>query len=91
MGVGVSGWAPGCLTKQSELLRSCLLSKGAPPGGLHTPTRGERDGFAHKSFLLPQRVMANASPDHVNLFVIGVNKAGTSWLYTLLQKHLDVF
>ena len=35
--------------------------------------------------------MANASPDHVNLFVIGVNKAGTSWLYTLLQKHPDVF
>ncbi|PSQ80043.1 MAG: deacetylase, partial [Bacteroidetes bacterium QS_8_68_15] len=35
--------------------------------------------------------MENASPDHVNLFVVGVNKAGTSWLYKLLQEHPDVF
>ena len=28
---------------------------------------------------------------HVNLFVIGVNKAGTSWLYYLLGRHPDVF
>lgn len=27
----------------------------------------------------------------VNLFVIGVNKAGTSWLYYLLRRHPDVF
>lgn len=27
----------------------------------------------------------------VNLFVIGVNKAGTSWLYHLLRQHPDVF
>lgn len=27
----------------------------------------------------------------VNLFVIGVNKAGTSWLYYLLDHHPDVF
>ena len=27
----------------------------------------------------------------VNLFVIGVNKAGTSWLYYLLDRHPDVF
>jgi hypothetical protein len=26
----------------------------------------------------------------VNLFVIGVNKAGTSWLYCLLDHHPDV-
>jgi hypothetical protein len=35
--------------------------------------------------------MENASPDHANLFVVGVNKAGTSWLYKLLQEHPDVF
>lgn len=29
--------------------------------------------------------------DHVNLFVVGVNKAGTSWLYYLLDHHPDVF
>lgn len=29
--------------------------------------------------------------DRVNLFVIGVNKAGTSWLYYLLSEHPDVF
>lgn len=27
----------------------------------------------------------------VNLFVIGVNKAGTSWLYYLLDHHTDIF
>lgn len=27
----------------------------------------------------------------VNLFLIGVNKAGTSWLYHLLRRHPDVF
>lgn len=27
----------------------------------------------------------------VNLFVIGVNKAGTSWLYYLLDHHPDIF
>ncbi len=27
----------------------------------------------------------------VNLFVIGVNKAGTTWLYYLLRQHPDVF
>jgi len=27
----------------------------------------------------------------VNLFVIGINKAGTSWLYYLLRQHPDVF
>lgn len=27
----------------------------------------------------------------VNLFLIGVNKAGTSWLYYLLDEHPDVF
>jgi len=27
----------------------------------------------------------------VNLFLIGVNKAGTSWLYTLLDRHPDIF
>jgi hypothetical protein len=27
----------------------------------------------------------------VNLFIIGVNKAGTSWLYYLLGQHPDVF
>ncbi|WP_263809115.1 sulfotransferase family protein [Salinibacter sp.] len=27
----------------------------------------------------------------VNLFLIGVNKAGTSWLYTLLNRHPDIF
>lgn len=27
----------------------------------------------------------------VNLFIIGVNKAGTSWLYYLLDHHPDVF
>jgi len=27
----------------------------------------------------------------VNLFVVGVNKAGTSWLYYLLSEHPDVF
>ena len=35
--------------------------------------------------------MTNPSPDHVNLFVVGVNKAGTSWLYGLLRQHPDVF
>ncbi len=29
--------------------------------------------------------------NRVNLFVIGVNKAGTSWLYYLLDQHPDVF
>jgi hypothetical protein len=29
--------------------------------------------------------------DRVNLFVIGVNKAGTSWLYYLLSEHPDIF
>lgn len=29
--------------------------------------------------------------DGVNLFVIGVNKAGTSWLYHLLDKHPDIY
>ena len=29
--------------------------------------------------------------DRVNLFIIGVNKAGTSWLYYLLDQHPDVF
>lgn len=29
--------------------------------------------------------------DTVNLFLIGVNKAGTSWLYYLLDQHPDVF
>ena len=29
--------------------------------------------------------------DRVNLFIIGVNKAGTSWLYYLLDHHPDVF
>jgi hypothetical protein len=29
--------------------------------------------------------------DRVNLFVIGVNKAGTSWLYYFLGQHPDVF
>ena len=29
--------------------------------------------------------------NRVNLFVIGVNKAGTSWLYYLLDHHPDVF
>jgi len=29
--------------------------------------------------------------NRVNLFVIGVNKAGTSWLYQLLRQHPDVF
>lgn len=29
--------------------------------------------------------------NRVNLFVIGVNKAGTSWLYYLLDRHPDVF
>jgi hypothetical protein len=29
--------------------------------------------------------------DRVNLFVIGVNKAGTSWLYYLLSAHPDIF
>ena len=35
--------------------------------------------------------MANRAPDHLNLFVIGVNKAGTSWLYHLLRRHPEVF
>jgi len=29
--------------------------------------------------------------NRVNLFLIGVNKAGTSWLYTLLNRHPDIF
>jgi hypothetical protein len=29
--------------------------------------------------------------NRVNLFVIGVNKAGTSWLYYLLSRHPDVY
>jgi hypothetical protein len=29
--------------------------------------------------------------NRVNLFLIGVNKAGTSWLYYLLDQHPDVF
>jgi hypothetical protein len=29
--------------------------------------------------------------NRVNLFLIGVNKAGTSWLYTLLDQHPAVF
>lgn len=29
--------------------------------------------------------------NRVNLFVIGVNKAGTSWLYYLLSEHPDIF
>ena len=29
--------------------------------------------------------------NRVNLFLIGVNKAGTSWLYYLLAQHPDVF
>lgn len=29
--------------------------------------------------------------DRVNLFLIGVNKAGTSWLYSLLDQHPAVF
>lgn len=37
--------------------------------------------------------MANSqhAPDRVNLFVVGVNKAGTSWLYELLSAHPQVF
>jgi hypothetical protein len=29
--------------------------------------------------------------NRANLFVIGVNKAGTSWLYYLLRQHPDIF
>jgi hypothetical protein len=29
--------------------------------------------------------------DRVNLYVVGVNKAGTSWLYYLLDSHPEVF
>jgi hypothetical protein len=29
--------------------------------------------------------------NRVNLFLIGVNKAGTSWLYYLLDQHPEVF
>lgn len=29
--------------------------------------------------------------DHVNLFVVGVNKAGTSWLYYLLDGHPAIY
>ena len=29
--------------------------------------------------------------DRANLFIIGVNKAGTSWLYYLLNQHPEVF
>jgi hypothetical protein len=29
--------------------------------------------------------------NRVNLFVIGVNKAGTSWLYYLLRQHPEIF
>lgn len=29
--------------------------------------------------------------NRVNLFLIGVNKAGTSWLYYLLNRHPDIF
>lgn len=32
-----------------------------------------------------------AVPNRVNLFLIGVNKAGTSWLYALLNKHPAIF
>ena len=35
--------------------------------------------------------MDDAAPDRVNLFVVGVNKAGTSWLYELLGAHPQVF
>jgi hypothetical protein len=35
--------------------------------------------------------MDDAAPDRVNLFVVGVNKAGTSWLYELLDAHPQVF
>ena len=48
---------------------------------------------------VPQAVSRNPLPafstrslvSRVNLFVIGVNKAGTSWLYYLLSQHPDVF
>lgn len=29
--------------------------------------------------------------DRVNLFVIGINKAGTSWLYYMLDQHPDIY
>ena len=35
--------------------------------------------------------MTDAPSDRVNLFVIGVNKAGTSWLYALLDRHPEIF
>jgi len=33
----------------------------------------------------------NTSPNQVNLFIIGVNKAGSSWLHYLLDTHPDVY
>lgn len=35
--------------------------------------------------------LLSRSMDKVNLFLIGVNKAGTSWLHYLLAEHPDIF
>jgi hypothetical protein len=34
---------------------------------------------------------SNESHQRVNLFIIGINKAGTSWLHYLLDQHPDIY
>lgn len=48
--------------------------------------RFQRVGWLPRLIVLPRAV-----PRRVNLFLIGVNKAGTSWLYALLNRHPDIF
>jgi len=69
------------------------------PGGRPLPfptkfafTPASRLGVRSTDWLLSvHSLMPSACMRRVNLFIIGVNKAGTSWLYHLLDHHPDVF
>ncbi len=49
-----------------------------------------RDAVQRARFVLLRSVVLTLM-SRVNLFIIGVNKAGTSWLYYFLDQHPDVF
>ena len=38
-----------------------------------------------------QEIIDSNTKDRVNLFILGVNKAGTSWLYYLFNQHPDIY
>jgi hypothetical protein len=64
-------------------------------GDLRTGCTNRPEGQAAthdpKGTSIPYSAHSHVQPPVVNLFLIGVNKAGTSWLYSLLDRHPDVF